>query len=65
MAFDSLADFLAMGGHAPYVWVAYACGLLAFLVNWLAPRWKHRQLRERIARQVRREEEEVDCESGA
>lgn len=31
MQFDSLNDFLAMGGHAQYVWVAYG-SLAAFLL---------------------------------
>lgn len=33
MAFDSFADFLAMGKHGPYVWSAY--GLTAVAMLWL------------------------------
>ena len=37
MSFASLTDFLAMGGHAPYVWSAYGIGLVVILVNVLSP----------------------------
>lgn len=56
MSFSSLSDFLAMGGHGPYVWSAYAITLagMAFLLisPWLARR---RYLREE-SRRLRREE---------
>lgn len=32
MAFESFADFLAMGTHGPYVWAAY--GLTAIIIVW-------------------------------
>ena len=28
MAFESFADFLAMGKHGPYVWAAYGVSFL-------------------------------------
>ncbi|MDG2277727.1 MAG: heme exporter protein CcmD [Pseudomonadales bacterium] len=34
MQFDSWNDFLAMGGHAQYVWVAYG-SLAAFLLAYV------------------------------
>ena len=31
MAFDSLAEFFAMGGHALYVWLAYGATYLVLI----------------------------------
>jgi heme exporter protein D len=45
-----MSDFLAMGGHAPYVWSAYGITLLVILLNiWAARRVRVRAL-ERLAR---------------
>ena len=33
MSFDSFAEFLAMGGHGVYVWLAYGATLLVLAVN--------------------------------
>jgi heme exporter protein D len=55
MAFESFADFLAMGRHAPYVWSAY--GLTSAIVLWnvLQPWRTRRQLLREQAAQLRRE----------
>jgi len=50
MAFETFADFLAMGRHAPYVWSAY--GLTFAIVLWnVAQPWRQRRrlLREQAA----------------
>lgn len=54
MAFDSFADFLAMGRHAPYVWSAYGVTFLIVAWNVLQP-WQQRRrlLREQAALQKR------------
>lgn len=57
MPFDSLSAFLHMGGHAPYVWLAYGVGLLLIAYNLLAPRLRFRQLRTRILRMSRSDQE--------
>ena len=53
-AFDSFAEFLAMGNHGFYVWLAY--GLTFMVLGALA--WHsfagHARLRREIAAQVRR-----------
>lgn len=55
MAFASFAEFLAMGGHAPYVWSAWGVtALLLLLIVWHA-RVEHRQLIKGVKRRVRRE----------
>lgn len=54
MAFDSWQALLAMGGHGPYVWSAYAVTLL--VMAWLiaAPVLKHRRLVSEICAREQR-----------
>lgn len=35
--FESLADFLAMSGHGPYVWASYAITFAALIFLILSP----------------------------
>ncbi|MBV1878533.1 MAG: heme exporter protein CcmD [Pseudomonadales bacterium] len=44
MQFDSLADFMAMGGHGYYVWSVYAIGLAVLVINLMVPLLGERQL---------------------
>ena len=37
MQFDSFSDAIAMGGHGPYVWGAYAITLVVVMVILLRP----------------------------
>ena len=37
MQFDSFSDAMAMGGHGPYVWGAYAITLVVVMVILLRP----------------------------
>ncbi len=60
MAFESFADFLAMGKHGPYVWAAYGLSFVIIVWNvvqpwWLRRRWLHEQsaLLKREARDAR------------
>lgn len=55
MAFDSFQDFLAMGGHAPYVWASWGVtgALLVSIV--LHARAERRQLLRRLRRHERRQ----------
>lgn len=56
MSFDSFAEFLAMGGHGLYVWLAYAATIVVVLANVLSLRLaRKRFLREALA-VVRRQE---------
>ena len=59
MAFDSFAEFLAMGTHAPYVWSAYSLSFAIILWNVLQP-WlvRRRWLKEQVA-QMKRDAREV------
>jgi heme exporter protein D len=65
MAFDSFADFLAMGHHGPYVWSAYGVTFLIVLWNVMQPvRQRRRLLREQTAMQ-RREQRDASGRGGS
>ena len=54
MAFKSFAEFLAMGGHAPYIWTAYGVTLVLILYILAAPVLRQRQfVRAERQRQLR------------
>lgn len=46
--FETVSEFIAMGSHGPFVWVAYASAVLALAGNWLALR----QLRRRVMKRI-------------
>ena len=48
MSFTSLADFLAMGGYAPYVWTCYGATLLTLVVIVAGLRRQKRRLVQAI-----------------
>jgi len=54
--FESFSEFLAMGGHGLYVWVAYGVAVLVFAFNLVTPMLKRRRFFVEQARQLRREE---------
>lgn len=56
-AFNSLADFLAMGGHGLYVWTAYAIGVAVIGFNILSPLRLRRKLITEHQRRLRREKQ--------
>jgi len=56
MYFDSFSEFLAMGGHGKYVWIAYGLAAVIFILNLVAPVFKRKRLIIEQARQLRREE---------
>lgn len=58
MAFESFADFLAMGRHAPYVWSAYGVCLAVVVWNVLQPLLQRRRLIREQAAALRRAEAE-------
>ena len=55
MYFDSFAEFIEMGGHGLYVWVAYGLAAVVFFFNLMAPIFKRKRLIIEQARQLRRE----------
>lgn len=56
MSFDSFSDFLAMGGHALYVWSCFALGLIVLLGNVIAPMIERKKIIAEQLRRIRREE---------
>lgn len=55
MAFDTFAEFIAMGGHGPYVWSAWGVTALLLLATVWHARAEQRQLLKSLQRRVRRE----------
>ena len=61
MSFDSLADFVAMGGHGLYVWLAYGSTIVVVVANVLSLRFARR----RYFRQARALERRLAGGTGA
>lgn len=57
MHFDSFADFINMGGHGLYVWLAYGLTTVLFVINFVFPVLHKRQLVKEQARKLRREQQ--------
>jgi len=55
MQFDSFSDAIAMGGHGPYVWAAYAITLFVVMIILLRPIVVTRQLQSEIRRVAARQ----------
>jgi heme exporter protein D len=52
MYFDSFAEFLLMGKHGFYVWMAYGTTAAVLLWSWLSARQAFVNARQQIARQI-------------
>ncbi|MFQ3786542.1 heme exporter protein CcmD [Halomonas sp. A29] len=65
MAFDTFQDFIAMGGHAPYVWSAWGLTLALLLGIVLHARAERRQVLRQLQRRVRREARQTGASAGA
>ncbi|WP_447529632.1 MULTISPECIES: heme exporter protein CcmD [unclassified Vreelandella] len=55
MAFTSLTEFFAMGGHGVYVWSAWGVTALLLLLCLLQARLERRGLVKAVRRRARRE----------
>ncbi|KAA0012044.1 heme exporter protein CcmD [Billgrantia pellis] len=55
MAFDTFQDFLAMGGHAPYVWSAWGLTAVLLLGAVFHARFERRQVLRQLQRRARRD----------
>ncbi len=55
IAFASLADFLAMGGHGAYVWSGYGLCVALLALNVMLPLLARRRYLNKLARTRRRE----------
>ncbi|MEH6649228.1 MAG: heme exporter protein CcmD [Motiliproteus sp.] len=56
MYFDSLADFIAMGGHGLYVWLAYSIALVIVVFNIASPILRKRQFMANYRKRLQREQ---------
>jgi len=56
MYFDNFSEFLAMGGHGLYVWIAYGLTAVIFIFNLIIPIFKRKRIIVEQTRQLRREE---------
>ncbi len=59
MSFDSLHEFLVMGGHGLYVWLAYGSALLVVLANVVSVRIARKRYFRQARALVRRDAAEV------
>lgn len=55
-AFNSWAEFFAMGGYAFYVWLAVVVALLSLFGLWAHTLWMKQRLLKSIRRQRRRDQ---------
>ncbi|QDP00571.1 heme exporter protein CcmD [Thalassotalea sp. PS06] len=55
MAFESFAEFLAMGKHGFYIWLSYGCSFVILLVmainSFRQPKVQLEKIRQRMQRQ--------------
>lgn len=50
---DGVADFFAMGGHAPYVWGSFGMAAALVSIEWLLVRRRRKQIFMRLKRRSR------------
>lgn len=56
MAFDSVADFLAMGKHGAYVWFVYGFSFIALIVLTWNTLFKRKKIREKLRKRFLRDQ---------
>lgn len=56
MSFNSVSEFLAMGGHGLYVWLSYGLGLVVVTANLVLPKLSRNRLLAEQKRRLRRED---------
>lgn len=55
MNFENFSDFIAMGGHGLYVWMAYGAALIVFVANIVGPVLKRKDILKKHNQRLRRE----------
>lgn len=63
--FSSVADFISMGGHGPYVWAAYGATVVIMLWLVIAPVRRKRVLFKQFKQEQRRMSAQVGINTGA
>jgi heme exporter protein D len=56
MAFHSMSDFWAMGGHGFYVWLAYGATAVLLTYNIVQPILKRKTILKELSQKLKREE---------
>ncbi|MBR9828507.1 MAG: heme exporter protein CcmD [Oceanospirillales bacterium] len=56
MSFNSVSEFVSMGGHGLYVWLSYGLGAVILAANLIIPRLNRDRLLAEQKRRLRREE---------
>ncbi|MEH6470213.1 MAG: heme exporter protein CcmD [Halopseudomonas sp.] len=56
MYFDSFTDFIDMGGHGLYVWLAYSIALVIVAFNVVSPILRKKQFIAEYRRRLKREQ---------
>jgi len=56
MAFDSIGEFLAMGGYGFYVWLAYALTFLALILVTVSSFLKRNKILKNVEQRLAREQ---------
>lgn len=54
MHFDSVNDFLAMGGYGFYVWLAFFVTFAGLIALHIEQKWRTKKLREDVLKEHRR-----------
>lgn len=55
MAFSSFSEFVNMGGHGLYVWLAYGVGAIVLLCNLVLPKLHSTAIKRKLSQQFKRE----------
>ena len=55
MAFSSISEFINMGGHGLYVWLAYGAGAMILIGNLILPKLQTAAIKKKLAQQYKRE----------
>lgn len=57
--FDSVADFISMSGHGPYVWACYAITAVCLIYLAVAPLLRRRTILAEVRRQTKLAQRDV------
>ncbi|RDL43626.1 heme exporter protein CcmD [Marinomonas piezotolerans] len=55
MAFENIAEFLAMGDHGVYVWSSYSIGVAVFSALIISSFLSHKRLMQQLKKRYQRE----------
>ena len=58
MQFETFSEFIAMGKHGYYVWLAYGLSVAILVLNVVLPVMNRKRIYQDIARNQRREEQQ-------